>query len=426
MTFAQLFGRIARHAVDHAATLDGGTRVDQIGPALDILVILHLQEFAGTILPALGETAVPGPDGDIGDRVFAARDIFAFRQATIEHVEFTLHFHRKAIDRIFDLRRCISIEVPETAAEIGRAAHLPEQPGQAFGTSRLLLRQEGGELFGEIGQDRSRFKNADRLGAAAIEQGGDLRIRVNLDEAAAELVAVTDLDQPGVIFGAAMTKRQQLLEQDRDLHAIRRAERIELKRMAADRQFLFMRRPGDRTVDIGELAAIRLVPGPDLRRRVFGRTVHKHRPFGVNQFWSDLRCNALRLWHIVAPVHFCERRRAAFRMLLAETKKACRGRRCGRLSSINEQWTGGGEPLFAQTTLGGGEGRPQSEGMREEMHRFDGLNISVFCSVDRHFFARQLCAMRKAENSTGAFFGREHGELTSEQNKSACSGGSRR
>ena len=34
---------------------------------------------------------------------------------------------------------------------------------------------------------------------------------------------------------------------------------------------------------------------------------------------------------------------------------------------------GGGVPLFQQTILGGGEDRLQSEGMREEVHRFDGF-----------------------------------------------------
>jgi len=60
--------------------------------------------------------------------------------------------------------------------------------------------------------------------------------------------------------------------------------------------------------------------------------------------------------------------------------------------------------LFAQTTLGGGVGRLQSEGMREEVHRFDEIKVAVFCSVDRHFFARQLCVMRKAESLVGHFF----------------------
>lgn len=39
----------------------------------------------------------------------------------------------------------------------------------------------------------------------------------------------------------------------------------------------------------------------------------------------------------------------------AKTKKACRGRRCGRLSKRTEQRLGGGVPLFLETDLGGGE-----------------------------------------------------------------------
>jgi hypothetical protein len=40
-----------------------------------------------------------------------------------------------------------------------------------------------------------------------------------------------------------MAEGQQLLQHDRHLHAVRRALRIELQRMAADRQRLLMRRP---------------------------------------------------------------------------------------------------------------------------------------------------------------------------------------
>ena len=47
-----------------------------------------------------------------------------------------------------------------------------------------------------------------------------------LDEAAAELVAVADLDQPGIVFRTAVTQRQQLLQHDRHLHAIGRSQRI--------------------------------------------------------------------------------------------------------------------------------------------------------------------------------------------------------
>src|SRR5699024_120845 len=45
-------------------------------------------------------------------------------------------------------------------------------------------------------------------------------------------------------------------------------------RMSPHRQFLVVRRPGHRPVDAGEMAAARLVPGPDGRRGVSGGVGH--------------------------------------------------------------------------------------------------------------------------------------------------------
>ena len=120
-----------------------------------------------------------------------------------------------------------------------------------------------------------RFEDAHRLGLGTVEQSRDLGIRIDGDKAAAELVALADLDQPGVVFRAGMAEGEQLFEHDRDLDAVGRAERVELQRVAADRQFLLMRRAGDRPVDVGETAAVVLVPGPDLGRRVFGCISHE-------------------------------------------------------------------------------------------------------------------------------------------------------
>src|SRR5262249_50692180 len=132
------------------------------------------------------------------------------------------------------------------------------------------------ELFGEIDEDRAGFEDADWGRAAAVDHRRDFRIRVDLDEAAAELVALADADQPGVVLGTLVPFRQQLLEHDGDLDAVRRALRIELQRVLADRQFLFVLCAGGRAVDVGEAAhrAVRLVPGPDLRRRVYGGIGH--------------------------------------------------------------------------------------------------------------------------------------------------------
>src|SRR3546814_13492701 len=121
----------------------------------------------------------------------------------------------------------------EAAADEGRWAQLPEQPGKCRGAGRPIRWQEGAELFGEIYQDRAGFEDADRRRPAAVHERRDLGVGVDLDEAGAELVAFGDIDPPGIIFGAAVAKRQPLLQPDRNLLAVRRGERFELQRALA-------------------------------------------------------------------------------------------------------------------------------------------------------------------------------------------------
>ena len=72
-------------------------------------------------------------------------------------------------------------------------------------------------------------------------------------------------------FGAFLPAGgQKLLEHDGDLDAVRSSQRIELERMAADRQLRLMRGAGDRAIDAGKATAAFLVPGPDLWRLVSG------------------------------------------------------------------------------------------------------------------------------------------------------------
>ena len=70
------------------------------------------------------------------------RHVCLGRQVPIEHVELTLDLHRVAIDRVFDLGRCVGVEVAETAPEKRGGAHLPEQPRQALGARAHLRRHE--------------------------------------------------------------------------------------------------------------------------------------------------------------------------------------------------------------------------------------------------------------------------------------------
>src|SRR3546814_14229342 len=100
----------------------------------------------------------------------------------------------------------------ETAAEKGRAAHLPHQPRQRFGTLCGVGRRESAEFFGKMDQDCARFEHPDRFAAATVDERGDLAVRIGADEAARKLVALADVDQPGVIFGASLARREQLPE----------------------------------------------------------------------------------------------------------------------------------------------------------------------------------------------------------------------
>jgi hypothetical protein len=107
-------------------------------------------------------------------------------------------------------------------------------------------RQQGAELLRQVQQDRARLEHPDRLRAAAVEQRRNLGVRVDRDEAAAELLPFVDPDQPGVVLRAGMAERQQFLQHHRDLDAVGGGQRIQLQRMAPDRQLLVMRGSGDR------------------------------------------------------------------------------------------------------------------------------------------------------------------------------------
>ena len=84
--------------------------------------------------------------------------------------------------------------------------------------------QKGVKFFGQIEQDRGGFKHPCRGRRAVIHQGRNLRIRIDLHEPTAELVPVTDLDQPGIVFGIGLAEGEQLLEHHRDLHTIGRGQ----------------------------------------------------------------------------------------------------------------------------------------------------------------------------------------------------------
>src|SRR3546814_13494887 len=72
VALVKLVRRIAHRAIDHPPAFHCRARGNLVGPALDMLVILHLQKFTRVIDKPLGECAVPGPDRHFGNGVIGA------------------------------------------------------------------------------------------------------------------------------------------------------------------------------------------------------------------------------------------------------------------------------------------------------------------------------------------------------------------
>ena len=109
---------------------------------------------------------------------------------------------------------------------------------------------------------------------AVIDHDRDFRVRVHGHIPAAELLAVADADQPGVVLRPLVARRQQLLQHHRHLHAVRRGQRVKLERVFADGQLLLVGGAGDRAVDVRELPPALHFPFPDFRRGVLGGIGH--------------------------------------------------------------------------------------------------------------------------------------------------------
>ncbi|CAM4851251.1 unnamed protein product [Rotaria magnacalcarata] len=270
--YIQLFEIESRHAsarniqtTDHCRPGDKAIqRAQYIGEVSDAHQVARLVEA--------DQVANPGEGGDVGDAVLVAHDPGTAQQAFFQHPEQAPGFGGIAVAGalVFVGLAGEFIEEAQLAEHRANARHLEHQPLNRFITCRRIFGEQLAGFFRQVDQDRAGLEHTNRLGAAVVHQRGDLRVRVDCDKTAAELVAVADLDQPGVVFRAGMPEGQQLFEEDGDLLPVGRGQGIQLQRVLADRQFLFMGRAGNRAVDAGEGAAAFGVPGPDFRRYVIG------------------------------------------------------------------------------------------------------------------------------------------------------------
>src|ERR1700723_1460309 len=71
----QLTRWFSKHAIIHASAPYRRPLTNGLGPTLNVLVFLNLQELGRFVKPDLCQAAVPGPDGNVGDRVDTAQQV---------------------------------------------------------------------------------------------------------------------------------------------------------------------------------------------------------------------------------------------------------------------------------------------------------------------------------------------------------------
>lgn len=224
MALMQLLIERAVGAVDDASALDGRAVADILRPAQHVFIAPGVEELRRVIDIAQHYVAIPRPDSHIGDGVLLAGHIATAGELFVQHVELAFSFHRKAVDRVLDLHWRIVIEVAEAAAEERRRALQPEQPVEGFGATGRIFRQEETKFFRQIEKNVAGLKYPGRRRGGMVAEGRDLRVRVDLDKAAGKLIPFANAYQSGVVLRAADAQRQQLLQHDRHLLAVGRAE----------------------------------------------------------------------------------------------------------------------------------------------------------------------------------------------------------
>ena len=104
-------------------------------------------------------------------------------------------------------------------------AHLKVQPLDGLVSQRRIIRQKLAGFVREILQDRPGLEQRQRLaaGPVRIEDRWNLAVRVHRQEFRRLLVVLVEVDQMYLVG------QSDLFQHDRDLDAVRRRQRIELK-----------------------------------------------------------------------------------------------------------------------------------------------------------------------------------------------------
>mmetsp|Transcript_113573 Transcript_113573/g.260679 ORF Transcript_113573/g.260679 Transcript_113573/m.260679 type:complete len:295 (-) Transcript_113573:43-927(-) len=256
---------VSPELVHHAAPLGGRPGVDLLGPAHHVLVGGYLKELRSFIQPPQHQLPVPWPDCHISDSVLIASNVLPRSQLLVQHIQLPLGLHCEPVHCVLDFHRGVGIEVAEATAEVGGAAHLPEDPVQDL--CLVLLRVERiVELLRDIHENGRRLEHPSRRGGAVIHHAGDLAVGVALDETTGELVTIHDGSRPSVVLKLRVHVAE-LLQEHGDLHPVGSGHGVDLQVVVPLLQRLLLLSPGRGLVDARELA-LRWGRLPDLGRGV--------------------------------------------------------------------------------------------------------------------------------------------------------------
>ena len=157
----------------------------------------------------------PGPGRHVGNGIIACEERNP-AQALVHHAVESQGFIAVTVDGVRNPARRVTQEMTALTEHRAHATDLKHQPLQHDVLRPHFARHELPGLFRQILQDRTGFENRKRLaaGAIAIDDGGDLVIRVDLEKARLELLATQNID------GLEPIAKARLFQHDRHLVAI--------------------------------------------------------------------------------------------------------------------------------------------------------------------------------------------------------------
>src|SRR5262245_7597671 len=197
--------------------LHGGALRDGAEPARQVGVVVPLDALRVVI-------ARPREGRDVGDGVLVTAEKLGLAEPLLQHLVEPLQLRGVACLPVLAAGRREHLEMSPLAEHRADARHLDHQPLDDLVFFRGILRQELPGLLGKVEQDRARLEHRVWLSARAlvIDDGGNLVVRIDLQELGLVLLARPDVDE------VLLVGQPGLFEHDVDLLHVRAGQCVEI------------------------------------------------------------------------------------------------------------------------------------------------------------------------------------------------------